>query len=60
MGSGYKYLSIYDFDTDRPKDVQDAISARASTDAMPLSDALDQDNIFAIVYEPITPLIEVS
>jgi hypothetical protein len=57
-GSPYKYLSIYDFDIDCPTDVLDAISSRTKTGAMALSDALDRSDIYAVAYEPITPLIQ--
>ena len=41
--SGYRYLSIYDIECDDPKPVFEALMARAGTDAMALSPALDPD-----------------
>ena len=39
--SGYRYLSIYDIESDDPKATFAALMARAGTDAMGISPALD-------------------
>lgn len=57
-GTKYRYLAIYDVEADDPSAALDALKARGGTDAMPLSDALDQDNIYSMLYAPITDLVK--
>jgi len=53
-GQPWPYLAIYEIDHDDPQAVLDAMLARVGTDAMPLSDAMDQD-IYCVLYEERTP-----
>lgn len=57
-GMKWKYLAIYDVETDDvDKSLKDLL-ARAGTDAMPLSDTLDLDGAHANFYRPVTELVK--
>lgn len=48
------YLAIYELETNDPAAVLAEVNARAGTDAMPLSPALDLANVTVALLEPIT------
>jgi hypothetical protein len=58
MGTGapppWKYLAIYEIETDDLKSVFDDMQARAGTDAMVMTDALDTSSVAGFIYSPIT------
>lgn len=47
----YKYMAIYEIETDNLKEVSDEVSRRVGTPVMPRSDALDT-NIETHFYQP--------
>lgn len=49
----WKYLALYEIETDDLKGTLDALSARAGTDAMVISETLDTSTTGAFVFEPI-------
>lgn len=53
-GEAWPYLAIYEIDHDDPQVAIEAMVARAGTDAMPLSDAMDQ-HIYCVMYKARTP-----
>ncbi|MDQ4420361.1 hypothetical protein OOT33_07930 [Sphingobium sp. DEHP117] len=54
-GSRWNYLAIYDVDCDNVTDVQNELDARAGTDRMTMTDALDMADIYMGIAETITP-----
>ncbi len=54
--SGYRYLSIYDIDSDDPKATFEALTARAGTDAMQVSSALDPEASLSL-WRAIGPIV---
>jgi len=54
--SGYRYLSIYDIESDDPKATFAALTARAGTDAMVISPALDP-NASTSLWKSIGPVV---
>ncbi len=48
----FKYLAIYEVETDDIKATMDGMMARAGTDKMVLSDALDVEGVYNVLYEP--------
>ncbi|TQN62445.1 hypothetical protein FLX27_05915 [Agrobacterium tumefaciens] len=52
--SPYRYLAIYEVDTDDLAATVAALRDRAGTDAMPISDSMAQDR-YAYFFEPIGP-----
>ena len=54
--SGYRYLSIYDIEADDPKATFAALTARAGTDAMVISPALDP-NASTSLWRAIGPVV---
>jgi hypothetical protein len=54
--SGYRYLSIYDIESDDPKATFAALTARAGTDAMVISEALDP-NASLSLWRSIGPVV---
>lgn len=57
--SGYRYLSIYDIESDDPKEAFAALTARAGTDAMGISSALDP-NASLSLWRAIGPIVTKS
>lgn len=53
---GYRYMAIYEVETDDITSIHRAIAERAGTDAMPRSDAVGTERMF-LDYEVITPRI---
>lgn len=53
---GFRYMAIYEIETDDITTIHQAIAARAGTDAMPRSDAMGADRMF-LDYEVISPRI---
>lgn len=54
--SGYRYLSIYDIESDDPKATFAALTERAGTDAMTISSALDP-NASLSLWRAIGPVV---
>jgi hypothetical protein len=58
MGTGapspWKYLAIYEIETDDLKATFDAMQARIGTDQMVMTDALDMSSVGGFIYSPIT------
>ena len=50
---GYRYMAIYEVETDNIEDIHRAIAERAGTPAMPRSDAVGADRMF-LDYEVIS------
>lgn len=48
----YRYLSIYDIETDDLQSVADEIGRRAGTDAMIISDAMAQEKL-PLIFKPL-------
>lgn len=48
----FRYLTIYEFDTDDPKAVLAEIGRRSGTPQMLLSPALDVENVYMGVFSP--------
>ena len=53
----YKYLALYEIETDDLKGLLATLNERAGTSAMVISDAIDQQRL-AWIYTPITERIE--
>ncbi len=53
---GYRYMAVYEVETDNIENIHRAIAERAGTDAMPRSDAIGADRMF-LDYEVISPRI---
>ena len=53
---GYKYMAVYEIETDDITSIHKAIAERAGTDAMPRSDSVGLDRMF-LDYEVISPRI---
>lgn len=51
----WRYMAIYDLDCDDPEALQETLVARAGTDIMPISDAMDMSNFYMACAETITP-----
>jgi hypothetical protein len=54
-GAEYRYLAIYELETDDPAADVEALLARAGTEAMVMSDALDP-GYFCALYQATSPL----
>ena len=52
--SEYKYLTIYEMDSDDPKRDFGRLGASSGTDAMPMSGTLDSASASALLYEQIS------
>ena len=50
----YKYLTLYEIETDNIQETMSALSARSGTALMPISDTLHADRL-AAVFEPMAP-----
>ena len=55
--SPWKYLAIYEIDTDDVKATFADMQSRIGTDKMIMTDALDMQNLSTFMYSPITELI---
>ena len=53
---GYRYMALYEIESDNIENIHQAIAERAGTDAMPRSDAVGTDRLF-LDYEVISPRI---
>ena len=53
---GYRYMALYEIETDDIRDIHRAIAERAGTAAMPRSDSVGPERMF-LDYEVITPRI---
>lgn len=53
-GSGWHYLALYEFEADDAAQALAALTARAGTDAMPLSDAMDLASYSVLPWAAIT------
>jgi hypothetical protein len=56
--SPYRYLAVYEVEVDDLKDLIAATVERGGSPAMPRSDAVAWDNVFAVFFEAIGPKIE--
>jgi hypothetical protein len=58
MGNGapspWKYLSIYEIESDDLKATFDGMNARVGTDQMVMTDSLDMTSVGGFIYSPIT------
>ena len=54
----YRYLAIYEFETEDAGAAVKAIVERGGTPAMPRSDAVSRDTFLTMIYEPIGPKID--
>jgi hypothetical protein len=52
--SPWKYLAIYEIETDDLKATFDGMTARVGTDGMVMTDALDMTSVGGFIYSPIT------
>lgn len=52
-----QFLALYDIETDDPDAVLAEIQARAGTERMPMSPALDSDSISAVLYRALGPAV---
>lgn len=61
MGNGapspWKYLAIYEIESDDLKATFDAMQALVGTDKMVMTDALDMTSVGGFIYSPITNLV---
>lgn len=48
----FRYLTMYEFDTEDPEAVLAEITRRSGTEQMPLSDALDVEKVYMGVFRP--------
>ena len=53
---GYRYMALYEIETDNIEDIHREIARRAGTAEMPRSDAVSPDRMF-LDYEVISPRI---
>ena len=56
IGGERQYLALYNMKTNDPDAVLADIQARAGTDKMVMSPALDMDSITAVVYAALEPV----
>jgi hypothetical protein len=54
--SPWKYLAIYEIESDDLKATFDGMQARVGTDQMVMTDALDLNGVGGFIYAPITQL----
>ena len=61
MGNGepspWKYLAIYEIETDDLKATFDGMQALVGTDKMVMTDALDMNSVGGFIFTPITKMI---
>ncbi|MGE0774116.1 MAG: hypothetical protein AB7G25_02375 [Sphingomonadaceae bacterium] len=57
-GLKYKYLAIYDIETNDLAASLTDLESRANTERMPVSETLDVPGVYAHVYTPITGLVK--
>jgi hypothetical protein len=53
----YKYLAVYEFESDDLAKTFEHFYARTNTDEMPISPALDTENVNPIVYRVLGPAV---
>jgi hypothetical protein len=53
----WRYLAIYEVETNDPEASVTALLSRQGTDAMLISEALDLDGAVAGLFEPISPVV---
>lgn len=51
--SQWRYLALYELETDNPATALNELQARVGTPAMVMSDSLDMTNLGAFVFSPI-------
>jgi len=56
--SPWRYMVIYELETDDPKATLDALVERGRSGKLVPSDALDPNGIFIVLARPITPEVE--
>jgi hypothetical protein len=56
--SPWRYMVIYELETDDPKATLDALVERGRKGQLIPSDALDPNGIFIVLAQPITPEVE--
>jgi hypothetical protein len=59
-GPSWNYLAIYEVETEDPEGALNALKARAGTESMVISDAMDAANICAALYCEMTPVLKRS
>lgn len=52
------YMAIYDVETDDPDRVVENLFAKQDTDEMPISPALNMDNVSVFLYEEMTDVVK--
>lgn len=53
----FDYLALYHAHTDAPQEMLDEVLRRAGGPDMPIDEGMDE-NYFAVIYEPITPMVK--
>ena len=54
----YKYLALYEIDTDDLAGALKELQSRVGTDAMVMTDALDLQNLGAFVFSPVAERVQ--
>jgi hypothetical protein len=55
LADKWRYLAIYELETDDPEAVAAELNTRAGTDAMPISAAMDVATVFNAMFAPVKP-----
>ena len=56
--SRWRYLALFEIETDDLRGALDTLVARSGTDLMPASDTVDLKSVATFIYRPITPKVE--
>jgi hypothetical protein len=57
----YRYCATYEVATEgNPQEALDEMLRRVGTDTMPMSEAMDTSSYYAVLYEPITPVVRAN
>jgi hypothetical protein len=52
--SSHAYLAIYEMETEDPRSVLDSLAAAVSDGTINMSDAIDTNDVSAVLFEPIS------
>jgi len=56
--SPWRYLALFEIESDDLRGTLDTLVARSGTDLMPSSDTVDLKSVATFIYRPITPKME--
>ncbi|HEY2108077.1 MAG TPA: hypothetical protein VGH29_19925, partial [Candidatus Binataceae bacterium] len=56
--SPWRYLALFEIESDDLRGALDTLVGRSGTDLMPSSDTVDLKSVATFIYRPITPKVE--